>query len=57
MSKIEAPHLMAAIISLVVIAMFVLWRVPTMTEAVIPSIITGSGALGMKLLENHGDTK
>lgn len=54
MSKIEAPHLMAAILVLALIGIFVILRVPDMTDKIVGSITTGIVALGMKLLENHG---
>lgn len=47
---------MAAIISLVVIALVVVLVAPTYIDKVVVGVITGIGMLGMKLLEKNGGT-
>lgn len=55
MSRIEAPHLMAAILTLAVIAIAITLVAPIYIKEIVGSVVTAIGMLGMKLLENHGD--
>ena len=55
MKKFEGPQVMAAILTLAVIALAVVFATPTYIKEVIPSVVTGIGMLGMKLLEDHSD--
>ncbi len=55
MNKIEAPQVMAAILSLAIIAVVVVFVAPESIDKVVGSVITGIGMLGMKLLEKNGE--
>lgn len=57
MKKIEGPQVMAAIISMAVIALVVIIVAPEEIEKVVTGVITGIGMLGMKLLEKNGEAK
>jgi len=54
MSKIEGPQVMAAILTLAIIAIVIAFVAPTAIDKIIGSVITGIVALGMKLLEKNG---
>ncbi len=55
MTKIEAPQVMAAILTLAVIAIVIVFVAPNSIEKIVGSVVTGIGMLGMKLLEKNGD--
>ncbi len=51
MSRIEGPQVMAAILSIAIIALVVVFRTPDSIKDIINPAITAIGMLGMKLLE------
>ena len=58
MRKIEGPQVMAAIISIAVIALAVVFIAPDQIDKIVSAAITGIGMLGMKLLEkDNGSDK
>ena len=57
MSKIEGPQVMAAIVTLGVLAIVVAFVAPTSIQTVIGSVVTGIVALGMKLLDKNGSNE
>lgn len=54
MNRIEGPQVMAAILSLAVIAIIIAFVAPTYIKEVVGSVVTAIGMLGMKLLEKNG---
>lgn len=54
MSKVEGPQLMAAIVTLALIAGLVIFRAPEAIKDIVNPVITAIGMLGMKLLEKNG---
>ncbi len=56
MSRIEGPQVMAAILTLAVIALVTILLAPNVVEKIVVPAITAIGMLGMKLLEKNGDT-
>lgn len=55
MKKIEGPQVMAAIITLAVIALTVIIFAPNSIDKIVGAVVTGIGMLGMKLLEKNGE--
>jgi len=55
MRKVEGPQVMAAIVSIAVIALVVILIAPDQIDKVVTGAITGIGMLGMKLLEKNED--
>ena len=54
MSQIEGPQVMMAIVSLVLIAICVIFIAPDAIDKIVGGVVTGIGMLGMKLLEKNG---
>ncbi len=54
MSRIEAPQVMAAIVSLALIAIIITFVAPDSIQEIVGAVVTGIGMLGMKLLEKNG---
>jgi len=57
MKRIEGPQVMAAILSILVIAIAVIFIAPDQIDKIATGAITGIGMLGMKLLESNGTEK
>lgn len=58
MKKVEGPQVMAAILSIAIIALVVVFIAPDQIGEIVGAAITGIGMLGMKLLDKNGtDTK
>jgi len=55
--RIEGPQVMAAILSILVIAIAVIFIAPDQIDKIATGAITGIGMLGMKLLESNGTEK
>ena len=53
MTRLEAPHLMAAMIILGLIASLVILRTPEAIKDIVNPVVTAIGMLGMKLLETN----
>lgn len=57
MSKLEAPQVMAAILTLALIALTIIFIAPDAIQEVVGAVVTGIGMLGMKLLEKNNGEK
>lgn len=53
MTRLEAPHLMVAILVLALIAVVIVFRAPDSIKEIVQSVVTAIGMLGMKLLETN----
>jgi len=57
MKKVEGPQVMAAILSIAIIALVVIIIAPDQIDKIVGGAITGIGMLGMKLLDKNGEVK